>query len=48
MGAENGISTNGGRMNIYCQDCIHYPCGDIEDDDTEIIACDYKKIGEIV
>ena len=27
--------------NKYCQDCIHYPCPDL-DDDTEIFDCDYK------
>ena len=30
-------------MNTYCQDCTHYPCPDIKDDDTEILDCDYKE-----
>jgi len=30
-------------MNDYCKDCIFYPCGEIEDDDTEIFDCAYKE-----
>jgi hypothetical protein len=31
-------------MDEFCRDCIHYPgCMEIEDDDTEILDCDYKE-----
>jgi len=27
----------------FCKGCIHWPCGDIEDSDTEILDCDYRE-----
>ena len=27
----------------FCLDCEDYPCDEIEDEDTLILDCDYKK-----
>jgi len=32
------------KLSEFCKGCINFPCGDIEDNDTIILNCDYKEV----